>query len=96
LYLNSTKITNGECDGPRIQQRGATVSEYVGAINVFLCRDFTIDDEGIYTCTMRNSSNVKESAKVGVYFPTRSKFRLNFFNCCMYYLVLHLVTDSVK
>jgi len=74
LFFGTRYIPDGECNGPHIQARGATISNYVGVINVFMCPgDLTLNFEGVYTCTMRNSSNVKESVRVGVYFPTRSK-----------------------
>ena len=73
LYFNDELIPHGGCDGPVVQSRGATISNFVGVINVLLCREFTINQEGIYTCTMRNSDMVDESARVGVYLPGRSE-----------------------
>ncbi|XP_065904865.1 uncharacterized protein [Dysidea avara] len=72
LYFNDELIPHGGCDGPVVQSRGATISNFVGVINVLLCREFTINQEGIYTCTMRNSDMVDESARVGVYLPGRT------------------------
>ncbi|XP_065905199.1 cell adhesion molecule DSCAML1-like isoform X2 [Dysidea avara] len=71
LYFGRTIISSGECDGPAIQPRGATIGNYVGIINVFLCKEFTPSNEGVYNCTMKNSSMAKESVRVGVYFSNR-------------------------
>ena len=73
VRADGTLVRNGGCDGAVIQPRGATISNYVGIINVFLCRRFTTRDEGVYTCTMRNSSMVHQSVRIGVYMPGRSK-----------------------
>jgi len=78
LYVGSTEISSGGCDGPMIQPRGATIRHYVGIINIFLCRKLTPNNEGVYNCTMKNSSLAKESVRVGVYLPGRSKF------CCVH------------
>ena len=73
LYFNNVRIPYGECNGPVVQSRGATISNFVGVINVFLCKAFTIEEEGVYTCTMRNSDMVDESVRVGLYLPGRSE-----------------------
>ena len=44
-----------------------------GVINLRQCVPFTIALEGIYTCTMMNSSMMNESVRLGVYFTGRSK-----------------------
>jgi len=74
LYFNDALIPHGECDGPAVQSRGATISNFVGVTNVLLCGTFTARQEGIYRCTMRNSDMVDESVSVGVYLPGRSEF----------------------
>ena len=71
LYFNDELIPHGGCNDPVVQSRGATISNFVGVINVFLCSSFTARQEGIYTCTMRNSDMVDQSARVGVYLPGR-------------------------
>ena len=54
-----------------IQARpGATTA---GVINLRQCDPFTIALEGIYTCTMRNSSMMNQSIRLGVYFSVRSE-----------------------
>ena len=44
-----------------------------GVSNLRQCDPFTIALEGIYTCTMRNSSMMNQSIRLGVYFSVRSE-----------------------
>ena len=44
-----------------------------GVINLRQCDPFTIALEGIYTCTMRNSSMMNQSVRLGVYFSVRGE-----------------------
>ena len=59
---------------PTVQPRGAgNLDTSVGVINIGQCRAFTTTAEGIYTCTMTNSSMVEQSVRFGVYFNGRSE-----------------------
>ena len=83
-YFNGTMIPNSgvhrECGssatdnnpavGPIQARPGATTA---GVINLRQCVPFTIALEGIYTCTMRNSSMMNQSVRLGVYFTGRSE-----------------------
>ena len=75
LYFNDTMIPNsGEqalCSSDVIQVRpgGGTA----GVIDIHQCGEFTTAVEGIYTCTMINSSMMNQSVTFGVYFTGRSK-----------------------
>ena len=44
-----------------------------GISNIRQCGTFTTSAEGIYTCTMMNSSMMDESVRLGVYFSGRCK-----------------------
>ena len=77
-YFNGTMITNSnantECDNPAvgaIQARPGHIT--AGVINLRQCDPFTIALEGIYTCTMMNSSMMNQSVNLGVYFTGRSE-----------------------
>ena len=75
LYFNGNKILNsseqGSCTSEVIQVRpGGNIS---GVINVYQCGTFSITVEGIYTCTMMNSSMMDQSVRFGVYFTGRSE-----------------------
>ena len=75
LYFNGTMIPNsGEqasCSSDVIQVRpGATIA---GVTNIHQCEAFSTSVEGIYTCTMMNSSRIDQSVRFGVYFTGRSE-----------------------
>ena len=44
-----------------------------GVINLHQCRAFSTAAEGIYTCTMMNSSMMNQSVRLGIYFNGRSE-----------------------
>ena len=75
LYFNGTMIPNsGEqasCSSDVIQVRpGGTLA---GVTNFHQCGAFSTSVEGIYTCTMMNSSMINQSVRFGVYFTGRSE-----------------------
>ncbi|XP_065896332.1 mucin-2-like [Dysidea avara] len=73
ISFNGVQISHGLCDGPVVQPRGATIANFIGVINVELCSNtFTVNEEGVYTCTIRNSSMVDQTVRVGVYLPVRT------------------------
>ena len=77
VSFNRSSIPFAACtDGgsATVQPRPATnLVTNVGVINIVQCRAFTTTVEGIYTCTMINSSMVEQSVRFGVYFTRRSK-----------------------
>ena len=74
-YFNGTMIPNsGErepCGTNVIQVRPGYLT--AGISNIRQCGTFTTSAEGIYTCTMMNSSMMNESVRLGVYFSGRCK-----------------------
>ena len=75
LYFNGSMIPNsGElasCSSDVIQVRpeGAVA----GVLNFYQCAAFSTSVEGIYTCTMMDSSMINQSVRFGVYFTGRSE-----------------------
>ena len=74
-YFNGIMIPNsGEqasCSSDVIQVRpGGTLA---GVTNIRQCEAFSTSVEGIYTCTMMNSSMMDQSVRFGVYFTGRSE-----------------------
>jgi len=61
------------CAGPVFETRGANGRRYPGVINLHLCGTFTTTEEGVYSCTMMNSSMMEQTMRVGVYFSGRSE-----------------------
>ena len=75
LYFNGTMIPNSDeqtsCSSDVIQVRpGSTLA---GVTNIHQCEVFSTSVEGIYTCTMMNSSMMDQSVRFGVYFSGRSE-----------------------
>ena len=81
VYFNGMLLTTGTCNG-FIEPSGARFDNRPGVFNVRLCktRQFNTNTEGIYTCTLKNSSMMNESVSVGVYFSGRSKSLHNYYN----------------
>ena len=75
LYFNGSRIPFGPCSdsSPPITARAAGLNNWLGVINVIQCREFSTSMEGIYTCTMMNSSLMNESVRFGIYFTGRSE-----------------------
>jgi len=74
-YFNESKIPfTKDCNGPPvIKGRGANGMKYPGVINLYLCGNFTIAQEGIYSCIIMNSSKMNQIMKVGLYLSERSE-----------------------
>ena len=72
LYFNDILLANDESNG-FIIARTADVRKHPGTLNVMLCGTLNTSTEGVYTCTLRNSSMMNQSMSVGIYFSGRSK-----------------------
>ena len=73
LYFNGNMIPNsGEqasCSSDIIQVRpGASIA---GVTNIHQCGAFSTAAEGVYTCTMMNSSMMDQSVRFGIYYSGR-------------------------
>ena len=76
LDLNGNRLPNGRCSdsfSAIVQPQPAGNLNNLGVINIQQCRAFTTTVEGIYTCTMINSSMMEQSIIFGVYFTGRSE-----------------------
>ena len=72
VYFNNMPLPNGVCNG-FMQVEGSTNLSFPGTYNARVCGTFTIISEGIYTCTLRNSSMMDQSVSIGLYFSVRSE-----------------------
>ena len=72
LYFNDILLPNDESNG-FILARTANVRKRPGTLNVQLCGTLNTSTEGVYTCTLRNSSMMNQSMSVGIYLSGRSK-----------------------
>ena len=75
VYFNGSRLAFESCGGSSrlIHPRAAGLGN-PGVINIVQCSTpFTTALEGIYTCTMMNSSMMEQSIRFGVYFDVRSE-----------------------
>ena len=75
VYFNGSRLSFETCGGSSrlVHPRAAGLGN-PGVINIIQCSTpFTIALEGIYTCTMINSSMMNELVSFGVYFKARSE-----------------------
>ena len=74
-YFNGSMIPNSGkhayCSSDVIQVRAGAGT--AGVVNIRQCGVFSTTVEGVYTCTMMNSSMMDQSVRLGVYFTGRSE-----------------------
>ena len=81
LYFNGNRIPNGACSSSVVQPNGTSLDNFVGVIDIFQCGAFSVSGEGVYTCTIMNSSIMDQSMRLGVYFAGRSESSLYNYLC---------------
>jgi len=95
-YFNGNKIPLGcgiySCwrSVTVFEVRGAQIMKYPGVINLYLCGKFTTNEEGVYSCIMKNSSTMNQTMRAGLYFSGRSE------SFDMYLIVNHLSTQLLQ
>ena len=73
-YFNGSSLPFVNCnDGFSAIVQPRPNNGRAGIINIWQCREFTTDVEGVYTCIIMNSSMIYESIRFGVYFTGRGK-----------------------
>ena len=76
VYFNENRLAFESCfdSSPRLVHPRAAGLGNPGVINIIQCSTpFNTALEGIYTCTMMNSSMMEQLIRFGVYFTGRSK-----------------------
>ena len=76
LYLNNILLTNEMCNGFVIPQ-GPNDFRFPGVYQARVCGTLTTSTEGVYTCTLTNSSMMDQSVSIGAYLSTRSESLYN-------------------
>ena len=76
VYVDENRLPFETCGGTsRLVHPRAALLSNLGIINIIQCSlPFTTALEGIYTCTMMNSSMMEQSVRFGVYFTGRSEY----------------------
>ena len=95
-YFTGAQVPIGtNCGGPVFEVRGANGRNYPGVINLYLCGTFTTTEEGVYSCTMMNSSMMNQTMRVGLYFSGRSE-SLDMYPITSFVTILHLSTQLLQ
>ena len=97
LYFNGNRIPNsseqGPCASEVIQVRPG--SNAAGVTNFHQCGAFSTSVEGIYTCTMMNSSMMDQLIRFGVYFSGRSE-SFDYIIISHHLTIFHLSTQLLQ
>ena len=79
LYYNNMLLPDGVCNG-FIQAEGViNVARFPGTYTARVCDNgvLTTSTEGVYTCTLTNSSMMDQSVRIGLYLSGRSESLYN-------------------
>ena len=79
LYYNNMPLPDGVCNG-FIQAEGAIdIARFPGTYNARVCDNGRLNTstEGVYTCTLTNSSMMDQSVRIGLYLSGRSESLYN-------------------
>ena len=75
-YFNGAQLPYGLCQYPivhLIRSQAASLTNYIGVINLWQCGPLTTTAEGVYTCVIMNSAMMNQTRRLGVYFSGRSE-----------------------
>ena len=77
MYHNNVLLTDQVCNGFVIAQGVGNVARFPGVYQARMCGTLTTSTEGVYTCTLTNSSMMDQSVSIGAYLSTRSESLYN-------------------
>ena len=77
MYLNNMLLTDQVCNGFVIAQGVGNTARFPGVYQARVCGILTTSTEGVYTCTLTNSSMMDQSVSIGIYFSGRSESLYN-------------------
>ena len=83
MYHNNVLLTDQKCNGFVIAQGVGNTFRFPGVYQARVCGTLTTSTEGVYTCTLTNSSMMNQSVSIGAYLSTRSE-SLYFLYTCVY------------
>ena len=73
IYHNNILLTDQVCNGFVIAQGVGNVHRFPGVYQARVCGTLTTSTEGVYTCTLTNSSMMDQSVSIGAYLSGRSE-----------------------
>ena len=77
IYYNNMLLTDQVCNGFVIAQGTGNTFRFPGVYQARTCGILTTSTEGVYTCTLTNSSMMAQSVSIGAYLTGRSESLYN-------------------
>ena len=77
MYHNNMLLTDQMCNGFVIAQGSGNTFRFPGVYQARVCGTLTTSTEGVYTCTLTNSSMMDQSVNIGAYLSGRSESLYN-------------------
>ena len=77
MYHNNILLTDQVCNGLMIAQGVGNTFRFPGVYQARVCGTLTTSTEGVYTCTLTNSSMMDQSVSIGIYLSGRSESLYN-------------------
>ena len=77
LYFDNMRLSDGVCNGLVIAEGVGNVERYPGVYQARVCGLLSTSTEGVYTCTLTNSSMMDQSVRIGLYLSGRSESLYN-------------------
>ena len=87
MYHNNVLLTDQMCNGFVIAQGVGNTFRLPGVYQARVCGKLTTSTEGIYMCTLTNSSMMDQSVSIGAYLSTRSESLYNTYLIICYKLL---------
>ena len=77
IYHNNILLTDQVCNGFVIPQGVGNVARFPGVYQARVCGPLTTSTEGVYICTLTNSTMMDQSVSIGAYLSGRSESLYN-------------------
>ena len=77
IYYNNMALPDGVCSGVIQAEGTGNVFRFPGVYQARTCGTLNTSTEGVYTCTLTNSSMMDQSVSIGIYFSGRSESLYN-------------------
>ena len=79
LYYNNMPLSHGVCNGFMQAEGAVNVTRFPGTYQARVCDNgrLSTSTEGVYTCTLTNSSMMDQSVRIGLYLSGRSESLYN-------------------
>ena len=79
LYYNNVPFADGVCSGFILAEGAVNINRYPGVYHARVCNNgiLTTSTEGVYTCSLTNSSMMNQNVSIGLYLSGRSESLYN-------------------